>query len=354
MKRLALLLLAFAVMALALPPLWFVVFREPAPELLASGRRVLLPGGVGVNVLEQGAGPPVVLVHGLPGCAYDWRELLHALADRGFRAFAYDRPGYGYSDSRGSSPHTVQQNAAELVALLAALDLREVTVVGWSYGGATAMAAAEQDPDRMARLVLVGSAAPGIQDEEPPFLFRLFASRPVLAWLHAVPPLARGLRRAMSVEAFSGAPAPGWWLPTLEANFARPHTVQTWRREMQAFAGAAPVDPSRIGLPVLVVHGDDDRLVSAAVARGIHRQVPRSRLRLIEGGSHMLPVTHADWLAEEIAALVRSESDNARQHSLLNFTRLPALGDSARLRLSARGASHRLPAVRRPTLESVS
>ena len=158
-----LLLLAFA--AIALPPLWFRLFREPAPELPPPGRRVALAGGVGVNVVEEGAGPAVVLVHGLPGSAYDWRQ-----HERGARASA----------AGARSPTTASATAGPIRARTTAFSRRverrascsgcstrsgskTSTVVGWSYGGATAIAAAQRDPSRMARVVLVGSAGPGME-----------------------------------------------------------------------------------------------------------------------------------------------------------------------------------------------
>lgn len=291
--------------AIAVPPLWFTVFRDPPPELPPPGREVVLPSGVGVNVVEVGSGPPVVLVHGLPGCAYDWRALSGSLANRGRRALAYDRVGFGRSDPRPEDiSYTVEQNARELLGLLEALDLRDTSVVGWSYGGGTAILAAHQDPSRMGRLVLVGSAGPGIEETGPSPVFALIYSDPVQAWLRAVPPVSRGLQAALSETAFSGQPQPDWWLPTLAANFAQPHTGRTFREEGQALGGPPP-DPTGLDLPVLVIHGDDDRLVPLAVGRELHRRAPRSRLLVIEDGSHMLPITHADELADEI---VRSDS----------------------------------------------
>jgi pimeloyl-ACP methyl ester carboxylesterase len=95
-KRALVVLLVLIGALIVLPPLWYAVFPgDPPPELPPAGRRVELPGGVGVNVVEQGTGPPVVLVHGLPGTAYDWRELSPELAKRGRRAIAYDRVGWG-------------------------------------------------------------------------------------------------------------------------------------------------------------------------------------------------------------------------------------------------------------------
>ncbi len=301
-KRTLLGLTVVLLAAIALPPLWFRVFRDTPPDLPPAGRRVVLPGGVGVNVLDEGSGPAVVMVHGLPGCAYDWRVLSTALARRGLRAIAYDRVGYGYSDARPvGTPFTAAQNAVELVGLLDALDLSNATVVGWSFGGATAMLAARSDPARIGRIVLVGSAGPGIEDTKPPLFVRVMFSRPVLAWVGTVPPAARGLRATISNAAYSGQPQPDWWMPTLNANFGRPHTPATYRMEGGSFEGAPP-DTTGLALPILVIHGDEDLLAPVAIGHELHKRAPHSKLLLIEGGSHMLPVTHAERLADEIAA----------------------------------------------------
>jgi 2-hydroxymuconate-semialdehyde hydrolase len=300
-KRALVGLLVLVLAAIVLPPLWYRVFRETPPELPPAGRHVALPGGVGVNVVEEGNGPPVVLAHGLPGCAYDWRVLSAALAARGLRAIAYDRVGYGWSDARPDGQRfTVENNAIELLGLLEALDLENATVVGWSYGGAMAMVAAHRDPSRMGGIVLVGSAGPGVENSGPPLAFRVIFSPPVLAWIGAVPPLARGLRRGLSDAAYSSEPQPDWWMPTLNANFARPHTQRTYRSEGSDF-GSAPPDPTGLTLPILVVHGELDQLAPVAIGRELHRRAPHSKLVVIERGSHMLPITHAERLADEIA-----------------------------------------------------
>src|SRR5262245_44183413 len=83
-----------------LPPTWFALFPQPKPDLPPPGRRVAIGPATGINVIERGTGPTVVLVHGQPGCAYDWLPVMTQLAQRGFRALAYDRVGYGRSDGR--------------------------------------------------------------------------------------------------------------------------------------------------------------------------------------------------------------------------------------------------------------
>lgn len=288
-------------LAVAVPPLWFAFAPEPAPDLPGRGRRVLLSSGVGVNLVELGDGAPVVLVHGLPGSAADWRATSTALAGRGRRSLAYDRVGYAYSDPRPDDDFTLEANAEELLGLLEALDLRDATVVGWSYGGGTALVAAHRDATRIGRLVLVGSVGPGFEAQEPPALAGLLFSGPVLAWIRSVPPVGRALQAGMSRVAYSDQPEPDWWLPSLAANFAQPHTPRTWSEEGRRMPRGDPPDSAGLSVPVLVVHGDDDRLVPLAVGRALAERAPEGTLRVVEGGSHMLPVTHAAVLADAIA-----------------------------------------------------
>jgi pimeloyl-ACP methyl ester carboxylesterase len=294
---------ALVAAALSLPPLWFTAFPEPVAELPPAGRRVEVAPHVAVNVIEAGKGPPVVLVHGHPGSGYDWSPLMRTLAARGYRVLAYDRVGYGRSDGRTNGSYTVGANADELLALLAAEHLRDALVVGWSYGGGVAIVAARKDASRVARLALVGSVGPGIENREgPPPLLMEFIAGPGLTWLARVPPLARRVRTAMTATAFDPDPIAPGYLSQLDANFGRPHTLETFRSEGRDLDGQANLDPSAIDLPILIVHGDRDRLVPLAVGQELHRRAQRSELWVVPGGSHMLPVTHAEALADRIAA----------------------------------------------------
>lgn len=296
--------LGLVLSALLLPPLWYAVFAEPPPELPPAGRRVEVRPGLAVNVIEQGEGPAVLLVHGHPACAYDWQPLMRELAARGYRAIAYDRVGYGYSDGRPPGRVTVDMNAAELVTLLARLDLEDATLVGWSYGGGTSIVAMKQDPSRVARLLLVGSIGPGIADRDtvpkaPPWLAEFLAG-PVYGWISAVPPLSRMLGEALMGAAFHPDPVPDWYRVQSAANFGRPHSRNAFRSEGRDLGGEADLDPAPIDLPILILHGTEDRLAPPFVAEANHARAAGSALRWIENGSHMLPITHA----EEVAAAI--------------------------------------------------
>jgi pimeloyl-ACP methyl ester carboxylesterase len=312
MKRFLVIVLVFVAAIVVLPPVWYVVFpADPPPDLPPAGRRVELAMGVALNVLEEGSGPAVVMIHGLPGSAYDWRALLPELASRGYRAIANDRVGYGRSDPRPGDDFTPDANAAELLALLDQLELEDATLLGWSYGGVTAMLATMRDPSRIGRLVLVGTGGPDSDDAVPPEPSGVMAfinSGPVLKWRAAVPSTGIALMKGLSDVAFSGGPQPDWWLAGLRANFARPETLVAYRSEMGGIVEPDSAEEpgtfgaERIRVPTLILHGDDDRLAPVSIGRYLHTKIPNSTLHEIEGGSHMLPVTHAEKMADEIAA----------------------------------------------------
>jgi pimeloyl-ACP methyl ester carboxylesterase len=191
--------------------------------------------------------------------------------------------------------------------LLRELDLHDATIVGWSYGGATAMLAAHQEAEsagdaRIGRLVLVGSAGPGIEKGGPPRGIAGRVAGAVLSWVHAVPPAGRAVQRLMSEQAYSGQPQPDWWQRSLAANMVQAHTFRAFQREGERMVEQPPPDSAGIALPILVIHGDLDRLVPIEIGRRLARNNPGAELLEIAGGSHMLPLTHAALLADRIAS----------------------------------------------------
>jgi pimeloyl-ACP methyl ester carboxylesterase len=125
-------------------------------------------------------------------------------------------------------------------------------------------------------------------------------SRPVLAWLAMIPPLSRAVAKLASAEVFSDQPMPEWWVPQLRANLARPSTIDTWLSERDGLT-LDGLDPGPLELPILVIHGEDDRSVSPAVGNDLYeRALPDATILRVEDGSHMLPITHADLLARRL------------------------------------------------------
>jgi pimeloyl-ACP methyl ester carboxylesterase len=269
-KKTLLIVVALLILLVTVPPLWNAISPSTLPDLPAPGTKVAVRDGASVNVLEVGTGQPIVLVHGLPGTAYDWRNLTPKLAEAGFRVIAYDRLGYGHSDMRPGDLHTVKENGADLLALLHNLNLSDAIVVGWSYGGATVMQAATRDASRMALMVLVGTSGPASADDEPPrpsVAAKMFYSKPAMLWRMAVPSASRALMAVLSDAAFSEGPQPDWWLDGVQANFKRWETMQTYSAEIFAEIDPDAISFDTLSLPTLIIHAEDDRLATVEIAR---------------------------------------------------------------------------------------
>lgn len=272
------------------------------------GKRVEIGRDEFVNVIETGQGAPVVLVHGLPSNAYDWAGVPAKLAALGHRVITYDRVGYGFSSraDASASHYTYESNADDLAALLAALDIPRATLVGWSYGGAVVQTLASRHPEIVDALVLVGAVGPALRERVDDPLHVLLSSpvgAPILRWIASIPPLSRVVTAGSVDRAFTGAEAvPKGWVDYTRAMLALPGTLRSFVLEAQRGDPKA-LDPARIQAKTLVIHGERDLLVPLEVGRDLDEKLADSRLIVVEGGSHMLPVTHADLLANEIHAI---------------------------------------------------
>jgi pimeloyl-ACP methyl ester carboxylesterase len=121
--------------------------------------RFVSANGSRFHVVEAGAGPLVLFLHGFAEFWWAWEAQLRALADAGFRAVAVDLRGYGASDKppRGYDGYTM---AADVVGLIRALGERSATLVGTGYGGMLAWTTAAFHPRLVRRLVVVAAAHP--------------------------------------------------------------------------------------------------------------------------------------------------------------------------------------------------
>ncbi|HSJ97367.1 MAG TPA: alpha/beta hydrolase [Myxococcota bacterium] len=303
-----LLLLAAAVLGLPVAAPWLGLGPDRA-RLPAPGRSVAIGAGLALNVVEAGSGPPVVLVHGLPSNVGDWADLPAALASRGLRAIAYDRVGYGGSSRAPADgdAYTYAANAVQLRELLDALGVERAALAGWSYGGGIVQRLAADAPERVSHLVLIGSVGPALGAEPAPHdwvarVARSPAGPAVFRWVLAIGPLGRLATAQPVAEAFSGAErVPGGFRERTAAQLALPGTVDAWILEERRAVHDA-LGTEAVAAPALVVHGSEDRLVPLAVGKDLAERLPRGELLVVEGGSHMLPVTHGEHLAEELHA----------------------------------------------------
>jgi pimeloyl-ACP methyl ester carboxylesterase len=118
--------------------------------------------GLRFRVLEEGSGPPVVLLHGFPETADIWRGTMTALAGAGFRAIAPDLRGFGATDKpEGVESYLMPNQIADTTGLLDALGIDRAHMVGFDWGGALAWFTASFAAERVNRLVAVAVGHPG-------------------------------------------------------------------------------------------------------------------------------------------------------------------------------------------------
>lgn len=132
--------------------------------------------------------PAVLLLHGLGATGESWAFQIPALVDQGFRVLIPDLRGFGRS-TYGGRPHTIEDMVCDVIALLDAVELPSVHVVGISMGGAIALQLASEYPERVQRLVLVNTFA-YLRPHSWKELF-FFASRLALIYSLGLPAQAR-------------------------------------------------------------------------------------------------------------------------------------------------------------------
>lgn len=224
---------------------------------------------------ERGAGPPVVFLHGLGGNAASWEAQFDGLSPH-HRVIAWDAPGYGGSDDHPVREPTVEHYADTLAALLDALGLDMIDLVGHSMGGAVAAGFAARWPNRVRRLVLSCTRASFAGPHAAAFRERL-------GELQTLPTAEFGRRRAVGMAAASTPPAIVDRLAAVAG-------------EVRASGYAAAVhllsradnraSLPRLDRPCLVVAGAEDRIAPRDAAEELARMIPGARLEVVGKAGH--------------------------------------------------------------------
>jgi len=257
---------------------------------------------------DHGSGPPAVLLAGWPLDSRSWEPQVHALLEAGHRVIAYDRRGFGQS-SRPTEGYDFDTLAADLDALLSTLDLHDVTLIGFSLGtGELARYIGTHGTGRLRGCVFIETLAPSFakSEENPDGVDQagvaavqqaILADR--YAWLTGLVGdllnLDDNLGTRVSEETVrvlwtAGADASPW------ATWACP---PGWLEDFSA-------DIERIDVPTLILHGSADRILPiAGQGRRLHAALPGARYVEVEGGPHVMCVTHAEEINRELLAFLR-------------------------------------------------
>ncbi len=272
-----------------------------------DGQFRVVPGGR-LHYTDQGTGPAIVLIHGLGGQLRNFATPLVDHLAQSHRVIAVDRPGSGYSTYDGAFPDLHGQ-ARMIAALIEALSLGPVTLVGHSLGGALSLALVTTRPDLVAKLALVAPLTLPTDTMPPHFAILTIRAawlRRLIAWTVIAPAgLLAGLARQSPVFAPDAMP-PDFASRGGGALLFRPSAFDAASRDLQtvpaALATIVAAYPT-IDRPVHVLFGTGDQILNPTLhGETFATRVASARCDLIPGG-HMLPFTHPETTAQWIAAV---------------------------------------------------
>jgi non-heme chloroperoxidase len=289
---------------------------QEAPAARAAANRVASPfiaANDGTPLYYKDWGPRdgqvVAFSHGWPLSSDSWEAQMLYLADKGFRVIAHDRRGHGRSGQAWSN-NTMDQYADDLASVLRALNVRDVTLVGFSTGGGEVTRyIGRHGTGRVKKLVLVSAVTP---------IMAKTADNP-----NGIPmEVFDGLRkasidnRAQLYKDLASGPFFGFNRPGAKSSAGLVDNF--WAQGMQgshkstfdsikAFSESNFVeDLKRVNVPTLVVHGTDDQIVPIeTTGRATVKLIKGARLIEYAGGPHGIIDTHKDRLNQDLLDFIR-------------------------------------------------
>lgn len=263
--------------------------------------------GLRMHYIDEGAGAPVLMLHGEPSWSFLYRKMTEPLADEA-RVVVPDLIGFGRSDKVTDRDwYSYERHVDSIHQLIQGLDLMDVTLVVQDWGGPIGLRVATETPDRFARLVILntGLFRPGPNWPHPAFLaWREFAeSNPDL-------PVGAIIQNATTTE-----------LPDeVVAAYDAPYPDAASKAGAAAFPLLVPLDENYPGAakmlqaaddltrwekPVLVAFSDSDPIFPQRAGEKLAERIPGARFESIEGAGHFLQEDRGEEIARSISLFLK-------------------------------------------------
>jgi pimeloyl-ACP methyl ester carboxylesterase len=234
-----------------------------APLPVTKDQRYVEHDGARIWYVTYGAGPPVILLHGGLGHSGNWGYQVPALVRRGYRAVLIDSRGHGRS-TRDARPYTYEQMAADVSAVMEALNLAKAALVGWSDGACTALILASKAPTRVAGV----------------FFFACNMDSSGTKPITAITPILRRCisRHAQDYKRLSAT-------PDQFDEFSK--AVGLMQRTQPNYSAN---DLAEISVPVAIVQSEHDEFIKREHAEYLARSIPKAEFVTLHGVSHFAPL----------------------------------------------------------------
>jgi len=276
---------------------------------MVEQRHVVAADGTRIGYQIAGRGPAVVLANGLGGTYLAFKHLYGALGD--YSTICWDYRGL-YTSSAPADPHanTMGHHVDDLRAILTAEGIDRYVLVGWSMGVQVGFEAIKRDREHVRGLYAINGTyghafhtvlGSRLMGQVIPMLLKL-----IKAQAHLV---GRATKRVAGSDALIGAmKRVGLVSQTIDLEIFRQVAAGFQDIDWVIYSDllarldehdAEDVLPT-IDVPVSIVTGDKDLMTPPSTAEHMHRMIPRSRLVVIEGGTHYTPVEYPDILVDEL------------------------------------------------------
>jgi len=264
--------------------------------------------GTQIYYKDWGAGKPILFSHGWPLDADMWDSQLNYLAERGYRAIAFDRRGFGRSDQPWTG-YDYDTFASDINDLITTLDLRDVTLVGFSMGGGdVSRYIGTYGTDRVAGLALLGAVTP---------IFGKSDSYPQGVDQSVFDGIRDGLRkdRAQFISDFAtpfygtnAGQTVSQGALTQTLNIALLASLKGTIDCVTAFGETDfRADMAKVDVPTLVIHGSNDQIVPFDTTGKVAAElISNAQLKVYDNAPHGFALTHQDQLNEDLLAFVQS------------------------------------------------
>lgn len=251
-----------------------------------------------LRVIDRGEGDAILLIHGLGASSFTWRKNIDALA-QSFRVVSVDLLGFGYSQRVAPVDYSLAGHARRIILLMDILGIERAVIVGHSLGGTVAQILAARYPERVRRLVLINSSISW--DVRALSLLRFLLV--FEAFFYAFFYQQRPLRRLMFQNLYS----PRHQLPDEVTNhYMELARIRGHRKALSRLVRDVAHDefphPEQLTLPVLILWGEDDRLLPGWRGSWLAGWMPDARLVRVPDAGHMTPEEQPELVNREIAA----------------------------------------------------
>ena len=258
---------------------------------------------------DVGSGAPVVLIHGWPVSQQMWENQILALASGGFRVISYDRRGFGQS-SKPWDGYGYDTLADDLQGLLTALDLSDVTLVGFSMGGGEVARYMERHGgERVSKVAFISAVTPFLlkTDDNPDGVDKSTfdgmiegITKDRVAFLET---FGKGFFGVSAIHHPVSSAVLEW-----TQSLALPASLKATLDCVRSFSETDfREDLKKIRVPTLVVHGDSDKTVPlAASGERTAKLIASATLKTYEGAPHGLYISHKDQLNADLLSFLRA------------------------------------------------